>query len=316
MSRLPRALSAGTLVVLLTSAAAWAQATAAFNGRVSDESGAVLPGVTVTAMQIETGFSRSVATDGNGVYVLPNLPTGPYQLEMSLQGFRTYVQTGIVLQVAATPTINAVLVVGSLEETVAVEAAAPLVDVRSAGISEVIEQERTLELPLQGRQVTDLIVLGGAAVQAAPNNKSMPGSVFTGVAGGLSFGVAYLLDGASHNNPYDNLNMPLPFPDALQEFRIATSGLSADNGVHAGGSVNAVTKSGTNSFHGSLFEFVRDKRFNAKAGFAPLGRDGKKLDDGLKRHQPGGVLGGPILAGRLFFFGAYQGTFVRTTPAD
>jgi len=316
MSRLPRALSAGTLVVLLTSAAAWAQATAAVNGRVSDESGAVLPGVTVTATQTATGFSRSVSTDGNGAYVIPNLPTGPYQLEMSLQGFRSYVQTGIVLQVAATPTINAVLTVGSLEEALTVEAAAPLVDVRSAGISEVIEQERILELPLQGRQVTDLIVLGGAAVQAAPNNKSMPGSVFTGVAGGLSFGVAYLLDGAAHNNPYDNLNMPLPFPDALQEFRIATSGLSADNGVHAGGSVNAVTKSGTNSFHGSLFEFVRDKRFNAKAVFAPLGRDGKKLDDGLKRHQPGGVLGGPILVGRLFFFGAYQGTFVRTTPAD
>ena len=146
-----------------------------------------------------------------------------------------------------------------------VEAATPLVDVRSAGISEVVEQERILELPLQGRQVTDLIVLAGAAVQSAPNVKSMPGSVFTAVAGGLPFGVAYLLDGATHNNPYDNLNMPLPFPDALQEFRVATSGLSADNGVHSGGSVNAVTKSGTNAFHGALFEFLRDKRFNATA---------------------------------------------------
>jgi hypothetical protein len=87
-----------------------------------------------------------------------------------------------------------------------------------------VEQERILELPLQGRQVTDLIVLAGAAVQEAPNNKSMPGSIFTGVAGSLPFGVAYLLDGAAHNNPYDNLNMPLPFPDALQEFRVATSG--------------------------------------------------------------------------------------------
>src|SRR6476659_1136833 len=117
MSRLPRALSAGTLVVLLTSTAVWAQATAALNGRVSDESGAVLPGVTVTATQTATGFSRSVTTEGNGVCVLPNLPTGPYQLEMSQQGCRTYAQTGIGLQVAATPTINVVLVVGSLEET-------------------------------------------------------------------------------------------------------------------------------------------------------------------------------------------------------
>ena len=110
---------------------AFAQATAELNGRVTDESGAVLPGVTVTATQTDTGFTRSAVTDGNGTYVMPNLPTGPYRLEVALQGFRTYVQTGIVLQVAATPTINAVLSVGSLEETVSVEAAAPLVD-RSA----------------------------------------------------------------------------------------------------------------------------------------------------------------------------------------
>ena len=309
-------LSGATLFVLCTTAFAWAQATAQLTGTVTDESGAVLPGVTVTATQTDTGLTRTAVTDAQGFYVITNLPTGPYRLEVSLQGFRTYTQTGIVLQVAATPTINAVLAVGNVEETVSVEAATPLVDVRSAGISEVVEQERILELPLQGRQVTDLIVLGGAAVQAVPNNKSLPGSVQTGVAGGLPFGVAYLLDGAAHNNPYDNLNMPLPFPDALQEFRVATSGLSADNGVHSGGSVNAVTKSGTNAFHGTLFEFLRDKRFNATAVFAPIGPDGKRRDDGLKRNQPGGVLGGPVLADRLFFFGAYQGTFIRATPAD
>src|SRR5687767_14362871 len=149
-----RACAIGAVMLLLTSTIALAQATAELNGRVTDESGAVLPGVTVTATQTETGFTRTVVTDGTGIYVMPNLPTGPYRLEVSLQGFRTYEQTGIVLQVAATPTINAVLGVGSLEETVSVEAATPLVDVRSAGISEVVEQERTLELPLQGRNVT------------------------------------------------------------------------------------------------------------------------------------------------------------------
>ena len=316
MMRVLRACVIGAAALFLAATVVSAQATAELNGRVTDESGAVLPGVTVTVTQTETGFTRSVVTDGNGTYVMPNLPTGPYRLEVMLQGFRTYVQTGIVLQVAATPTVNATLSVGSLEETVSVEAATPLVDVRSTGISEVVEQERILELPLQGRQVTDLIVLAGAAVQGAPNNKSMPGSVYTGVAGSLPFGVAYLLDGAAHNNPYDNLNMPLPFPDALQEFRVATSGLSADNGVHSGGSVNAVTKSGTNAFHGNAFEFLRDKKFNATAVFAPIGPDGKRRDDGLKRNQLGGVMGGPILVDRLFFFGAYQGTFTRTTPAD
>src|SRR6266545_2665954 len=212
MKRFLRVLSVSALI-LLTSASAWAQATAQMSGTVRDDSGAVLPGVTVTVTQTDTGLTRSVVTEGSGSYVIPNLPTGPYKLEVSLQGFRTYVQTGIVLQVGGTPTLNVALAVGNLEETVAVEAAAPLVDVRSAGISEVVEQERILELPLQGRNVTDLIVLAGAAVQSAPNlGKAMPGSVFTAVAGGLPFGVAYLLDGAPHNNPYDNLNMPLPFP--------------------------------------------------------------------------------------------------------
>src|ERR671913_887729 len=127
-------------MMLMTATGAWAQATAELNGRVTDESGAVLPGVSVTATQTQTGFTRTDVTDATGSYVMPNLPVGPYRLEVSLQGFRSYVQTGIVLQVGATPTINAVLAVGSLEETVSVEAAAPLVDVRSTGISEVVEQ--------------------------------------------------------------------------------------------------------------------------------------------------------------------------------
>ena len=138
-----------------------------------DESGAVLPGVTVTATQTDTGFDRTVVTDESGSFVMPNLPTGPYRLEVSLAGFRTYAQTGIVLQVAAAPVINTVLAVGSVEETVSVDAAAPLVDVRSAGISAVVENERIMELPLQGRQVTDLLVLAGAAVQTGiPYNPS------------------------------------------------------------------------------------------------------------------------------------------------
>src|SRR4029450_1667896 len=123
-------------------------------------------------------------------------------LEVSLQGFRTYVQTGIVLQVAASPVINAALGVGNLTETVSGEAAAPIVDVRSAGISEVVENERILELPLQGRQVTDLIVLAGAAVQtlASPPSHHFGGGVRISVAGGQGFAVAYLLDGAIHHD--------------------------------------------------------------------------------------------------------------------
>src|SRR5687768_18591268 len=189
---------AAALIFVLASGVAWAQATAQLSGTVRDESGLVLPGVTVTVTQTETGFTRTVVSDETGTYVLANLPLGPYRLEVSLQGFRTYVQTGIVLQVGAAPTINAVLGVGNLEETVSVEAAAPLVDVQSAGISEVVENERIVELPLQGRRVTDLIVLAGAAVNTGNVSafRGMPGTVAISVAGGLRVGVAYLLDGA------------------------------------------------------------------------------------------------------------------------
>src|SRR5687767_8492536 len=316
MTRLFRVFCFGLLALVLTSGAALAQSTGELAGRVTDESGAVLPGVTVTATQTDTGFSRTVVTDGEGAWVMPNMPTGPYRLEVSLQGFRTYVQTGIVLQVGQTPTLNAELAVGNLEETVSVEAAAPIVDVRSAGISDVVENERIVELPLQGRQVTDLIVLAGAAVQTGTSDsRSMQGGVNISVGGGLSFGVAYALDGAMHNNPQNNANLPMPFPDALQEFSVATSGLSAQNGIHSGASVNAVTRSGTNSLHGNLFEFLRDRRFNATDPFARTGPDGSRVDDGLNRHQYGGTLGGPIVRDKLFFFGGYQDTRLRQQPS-
>src|SRR4029450_13263747 len=131
-------LSLGTLLLLLTAGSVAAQATAQLSGTVRDESGAVLPGVTVTVTQTDTGVARTVVTDGSGSYVIPNLPTGPYRLEVSLAGFRTYAQTGIVLQVAGTPEINVVLTVGALEETITVEGGSPLVDVQSSGVSEVV----------------------------------------------------------------------------------------------------------------------------------------------------------------------------------
>jgi hypothetical protein len=318
MTQLPRTLAGAVTVLLLASAASAQLSTAQLSGRVTDESGAVLPGVTVTATQIDTGRTRSVITAANGTYVLPNLPTGSYQLEAMLQGFRTYAQTGIVLQVAATPVINVVMAVGSLEETVSVDAAAPLVDVQSAGIGDIVGNDRIVELPLQGRQVTDLIVLAGAAVKTdtTDNPRYTRGGVRISVAGGLPIGVAYLLDGAAHNDPQSNMNLPMPFPDALQEFRVATSGLSAQNGVHGAASVNAVTKSGTNSFHGNGFEFLRHHALNATSPFAEMGPDGKPQDDGLVRNQFGGTLGGPIVRDKLFFFGGYQGTRLRQRPAD
>jgi hypothetical protein len=298
----------GLVLMALACAGVWAQATAQISGGVRDQSGAVLPGVEVTAMQTETGISRVTVTNETGSYVLPNLPLGPYRLEAGLPGFRTFVQNAIVLQVNSSPVINPVLEVGQVTEQIEVQANAALVETRSTAVGQVIENQRILELPLNGRQVTDLITLAGAAVQTGSSNAktTWQGGSFISIAGGQSFGVMYSLDGAMHNNAYDGTQFPMPFPDALQEFKVEASGMSAAGGTRgSGGQVNAVTKSGTNEFHGSLFEFVRNYDFNARNFFAAK-------RDSLKRNQYGGTFSGPISKNRLFFFGGYQGTKTRS----
>jgi len=272
------------LSTMMTSGLAWAQATAQVSGTVRDQSGAVLPGVEVTATQTNTGISRSAVTNETGSYILPNLAVGPYRIEAALPGFRTFVQTGIVLQVNGSPVINPVLQIGQVTEQVEVKANAALVETRSTAVGQVIENERILELPLNGRQVTDLITLAGAAVQTGSSNTrtTWQGGAFISIAGGQSFGVMYSLDGAMHNNGYDGTQFPMPFPDALQEFKVEASGFSAAGGTRgSGGQVTAVTRSGTNELHGNLFEFLRNYDFNARNFFA-LQRDS------LKRNQFGG----------------------------
>ena len=134
-------------------------------------------------------------------------------------------------------------------------------------------------------------------------------TVTISVAGGQANGITYIMDGGTHNDPFNNLNLPTPFPDALQEFKVETSALPARYGHHAASAVNLVTKSGTNKFHGDVFEFVRNYRFNARNFFAPA-------RDSLKRNQFGGTLGGPIVKNKLFFFGGYQGRIERSNPPD
>src|SRR5262245_43440329 len=308
MKRIVYCFLVGLLIAVFNCGAVWAQATAQISGTVKDQTGAVLPGAEVTVTQTETGVARMTLSNETGSYALPNLPVGPYRLEVGLPGFRTFVQTGIVLQVNASPVINAILEVGQVSEQVEVQANAAMVETRSSGIGQVIENERILELPLNGRNVNDLIVLAGAAVQTGTtSNRSFAGSPIVNVAGGLGFTAGYSLDGALHVDPYNGQSLPLPFPDALQEFKVETSGLSAQSG--RGTSVGAVTKSGTNALHGDAFEFVRNDLFNARSYFATT-------HGTLKRNQFGGTIGGPITKGKLFFFGGYQGTTLRHEPAD
>src|SRR5882672_8069862 len=164
MNRALNFLFTALLVSVFSCAAGWAQtSTAQINGTVRDQSGAVLPGADVTATQVATGAKRSAVTNETGSYTLTNLPIGPYTLEVALPGFRTYVQSGIVLQVSDNPVINAILQVGQVSETVEVQANATLVETRSTGVGQVIDNQRVLELPLNGRQATELIFLAGMA---------------------------------------------------------------------------------------------------------------------------------------------------------
>jgi Carboxypeptidase regulatory-like domain len=306
------------MVLLLAATNAWAQATAQINGTVSDSSGAVLPGVTVVAIQTDTGFRRETVTDAEGAYALLNLPIGPYRLEASLQGFRSFVQTGITLQVSSNPVIKVTLELGQLSETLTVEGQAPLVETRNPAVGNVMTNAQVEALPMEGRNVASLVVTVGATVDTGnPSSRSLTQSRGIAIAGGQQFGVAYVLDGALHNNVYDGDNLPMPFPDAVQEFKIETSSQQAQNGYKAGGTASFATKAGTNQFHGDAFEFARHHRFNATSPFASVNRrTGKRFDDGLVRNQFGGVLGGPIVRDRIFFFGAYQGTRTTQTPAD
>src|SRR5438477_10452345 len=157
-SRMKRLLLLLTLLAI-TNGSLWAQATAQVAGTVRDQSGAVLPGVEVTATQTDTAVMRTAITNETGSYVLSNLPIGPYRMEAALPGFRTFVQTGIVLEVNASPAINPVLQVGQVSEQVEVQANAALVETRSVGVGQVIENARILDLPLNGRQVVELLAL-------------------------------------------------------------------------------------------------------------------------------------------------------------
>jgi hypothetical protein len=290
-------------------------ANAQIHGTVQDSSGAIVPGADIKATQTETGRTQTAVSGADGTYLLPGLPVGDYSLEVSSPAFSKYVQTGIVLQVGQNIQVNVALTVGSITQEVHVSADAAMVETQETSVSEVIDQKRIVDMPLNGRQITDLVLLSGGAA-APPNGPSRvvtshdySGSAAISVNGGQINGNNYLLDGADHNDSHSNVNMPFPFPDALQEFSVQTSGVSARFGLHPGSVVNVVTKSGTNSIHGNLFEFVRNGDLNANSFPATT-------QDSLRRNQYGGTLGGPIVKDKLFAFGGYQKTSIRTAPAS
>jgi hypothetical protein len=295
-----------------SAAAPQAQGTATINGTVHDPSGAILPGVEVTATQTSTNVSRQAVSDERGNFVLPNLPVGPYKVEAALPGFRTFVQTGIELGVNQNPNLNVTMEVGQVSQEVEVNANVTMVETRNLGVRQVIDNQEILELPLQSRNTTDLLGLSGGVVPDATGNassRSLQGGVGLSIVGLAEGSTTFTLDGALHTNPFDNLNFPIPFPDALQEFSIQTGTQNASGGFQGGATVASVTKSGTNQFHGDAFEYYRNDKFGARGFFSAT-------KGSQRRSQFGGTVGGPIIKNKLFFFGAYQYEGSTSNPTD
>ncbi len=302
-------------LALLLSAPTWAQtSTSQISGTVQDATGAVIPAASIKVSQTDTGLTRSVSSSADGTYTLPNLPIGPYRMEVTKEGFSTFVQPGIVLEVSTNPTINPVLKIGAVSEQITVAAEALAVETRSSGVGQVITHDEVINLPLASREPTQLILLAGAATTQGEvandlnSNKNFP-TITISVAGANANQIAFSLDGATANEPFNGLNQPLPFPDALQEFKVETSAVGAQTGQHAAASVTVATRSGTNSFHGNAFEYIRNYNFNGRTATS-------LVRDSLKQSQFGGTFGGPIMKNKLFFFVGEQSTIKRSNPAD
>jgi len=274
-------------------------------GTVTDPSGALVVAAKVTATEAGTGAAREALTNTSGGFVIPGLRPTAYTLTVEASGFNKYTQSNILLAADQSATVNVALTVGQASQVVTVEATAQQTDTYTSTIREVVDSQRMVDLPLNGRNAATLATLVPGAVMAPNggadqgNTKTFPGAVEITTNGSRQNMVAYNLDGIDHVDRYTNVNMPFPFPDALQEFSVQTANYSAEYGRDGGGVVNVITKSGTNAIHGDFFGFVRNGDLNARNYFA-------SQVDPLKRGQEGGTIGGPIIKNKTFFFVGYQ----------
>jgi hypothetical protein len=295
----------GSLIcIALGTSQVWAQQAASIVGTVRDQTGGAIPGVSVRATNVATGYSAEAVTSEVGGYRLILLPVGDYRLEAEMPGFRRYVREGIRLQVNDQPTLDVVMQIGDLSEQVTVAGAAPLLEAQTSTLRGTVDRERMVSLPLQGRNMTDLVALQSAAIRVTDAGSE---GVAYSISGARRGGVFYTLDGGYNTNSYRNYSGRFPNPDVVQEFSVQVNNFSAEYANATGGVVNVITRSGTNDWRGSAFWYVRNKEFNARNFFAPS-------RDSLKRNQGGGSFGGPIIRDRLFFFGSYQLTTLRSDP--
>ena len=287
----------------------YAEVTGALQGTVLDSSGAAVANATVTLRNLKTGLVRIVKTNASGAYEFLSVPVGEnYSVQVEATGFQKNSQTGIQLDVNQKYRVDFTLKVGSINETVEVNANAAQVDTSSTQLGDVISDKKMTSMPLNGRSYIDLMGLQAGVIpvssDAAVNDRPVSGNGNSGqmsVNGQRESANSFLVNGGDVEESVNNGASIVPTLDSIQEFRLLTSSFNAEYGRFSGAIVNVVTKSGTNEFHGSAYEFLRNQVFDSRGYFDPTRGE-------LKRNQFGGTIGMPVIKNRLFFFGDYQGT--------
>ena len=301
------------LTVFFAPARASAQASGQINGTVTDATGGVLPGVTVEATNTATGVTRSAISGADGLYTLPLLQPGNYNVKASLQGFRSQQRDGVRVTVTETARLTFQLEIGGLTETTVIVAEVSLVETSNATHGIVIDEKKVVDLPLNGRNFTQLGTLipgvvappgglGGQSGDATPGGFGNATGGFN-VNGMRNQSNNFLMDGATNNDTFNTGFVLRPPPDAIQEFKILTHAFGAEYGRNAGSVVNVVTKSGSNTASGAAWEFNRNDALNSRNYFAPQ----TQAKPELKQNQFGAAFGGPLMRNRLFGFGYYEG---------
>ena len=299
-----KALICAVLTLSFSCTIAAQQITGSIRGTVTDPAGATVAGASVTAIQIETGLTRTASTDRAGEYVLLELPVGHYRLQATAKGFQSYIQQGITVDVNETATIPVRLAVGTETQKIEVQADAQLIQTTVTSLGKTVSERDVLELPLNGRNFSELGLLQPGVAPLTPGLREAGGSLRDGQAyavnGQRPESNNFLIDGANNFNGVDGGFVLRPPLDAITEFKILTHNANAEFGDALGSTTNIITRSGTNGFHGSLWEFLRNDAFDATNYFA-------SSTEPLKQNQFGGRFGSPIIKDKTFFFGYYEG---------
>lgn len=281
-------------------------ATGRIVGTITDPSGAVIPDVHVVVTNAETHVSRETTTNSSGFYQVLALPIGNYTVSADHKGFNPVTTNSNKLEINQSLKVDVKLEVGSKTETVTVESAASTVETINPTMGSTVSDRSVQDLPLNGRNVLDLALLQPGVLPADNPNNTSASSANTGfsISGGRNDSNTFILDGGANNDLLNNGVVYNPNPDAVQEFKVLTSNFTAEYGRNGGGIVTVVTKSGTNNFHGSAYDYNRNDAYNANDFFSNSNSEPRGV---LKRNQFGGTIGGPIAKNKFFFFGSYEG---------